>query len=233
MNYLPRLAFLFLLILLIGCKKDNEDLPEVDFVVGETSSRMIIHTYDSTIYIRNWDDNFSFDIDQDGINDFRIISVHVTSPGGINDQEASVEILNKSIEISSGYDIDSIFNCSFYHNDTLYSTSYFNRRSGYECYGNETFLRIDTTIHPLVYSKGSTVRDLIWKKGNIVLSHYVNDAFWLPPPHHNYILYGNWNNANMKYVVFRINGSETRYGWLKLSILDYHEILFYEYAYYK
>lgn len=96
--------------------------------------------------------------------------------------------------------------------------------------GNDTIYAIRNLSYPKIYVKGDTVNfSESWLNEELILSYFDNSI----GDRTSYkILRGNWNNSNMKYILFRIKKtSKSYYGWLKLSVDEHNEISFFEYAY--
>lgn len=239
MNILKNLLFLFLAsTLLFNCTKENcepyeqnEIQIDTSFSIGNSADNMIITTLDTFLVIKaEWHEyeEFIIDINNDGQNDFKLISNHPSSPAGIDYQESWLKILNSSIEVSSEMIIDTIYKCNL--NDTINEYALFNKNSGYFCEDVITKHKTDSIIYPVVYNSGDTISDNeLWVQDELVFSYYNrNCCFWKP----TYINQGIWNDINIKYILFRFkHDGGNSYGWIKLNIEDFKEIKLYEYAY--
>jgi hypothetical protein len=237
-NYL--VMFSVLLGLILSCKKEPIEPINSDgsLIFGNIPPNFNITTFDSSVsIIAAWHSSasYQFDIDSDGVNDFKLNSVYSASPGGIDQREASIDVLNSTFQISVSTLLDSIFQCKYIENDTLKSITYYNGIGGYSCSGSNlnSFSRVDTTVCPKIYSIGDTIgNEGNWVSNSVKFSIFNNDNLWVLFPVQNTCIFrGNWNNTNMKYLLFRINNNgQFRYGWLKLSIDEYNHIRFHEYA---
>ena len=241
MKGINSIIVLFLMLILInGCKKEK-DKPldtEIDFIIGTENDFVDITKFDSTIKIiaTSYNSiNVDFDIDKDGIPDFKIRSDYETSPGGINYQKSSIKVVNSLFQISTIDMFDTLHKCTQITNDTIITYIIYNNYSTYTCNGDG----IDSTYSPnifsipKIYSMGDRLTyNEFWSSEDLIFSYYDQSYQWVYPPYISYsVIRGNWNNQNMKYILFRKeNNNKSLYGWLRLSIDNYREIRVYEYA---
>ena len=232
------------LILTCGCDKENcepcitNTANDKSFIIGTESDFINITKFDSTIKVIAPAHDFAnenFDVDKDGVNDFEIRSDHGISPGGVNYQQSSIKILNSSFQISVFEMSDTLHRCMQVAYDTLIAYVYYNNYSNYTCSGNgiDTTYSPNNVYYPSIHSTGDSLTlNENWHGDDLTFSYYDQSYHgWFAPFTSYLIVRGNWNNQNMKYVLFKKEYNDTElYGWLRLSIDNYKEIRIYEYA---
>lgn len=231
------ISALSLIVFITSCSKKKDNSSGSTFVIGNVTDFMVVNTFDTSINIiapSQDDSQYQFDINDDGIFDFEFLSEHVLSSGGLNYRESSIQILNETIQISMIEMIDTTHECISILNDTSIIWSFiYNNYANATCQedGIDSILSIQSLSYPNINSKGDSIYFTeSWSSGTQILSYYDNSNNGISNSYK--ILRGNWNNSNMKYILFRIRkNSRYYYGWLKLSVNDYKEIRFYEYAY--
>ncbi len=237
-NIISIISLIFAIILISGCKKETYENKR--FIIGVDNDFVDITILDSTIKIIAPGHNHTsenFDVDNDGVIDFEIHSEHGMSPGGYNYQESSIKIVNSSFQISVIEMSDTLQRCMHMQveYDTVIYYIYYNNYSAYTCYGDG----IDTTFspnifyYPSIHMPGESLTQLeTWSGDDLTLSSYDGSNYiWFPHYKLYSVLRGNWNNQNMKYILFKKEyNSIALYGWLRLSIDNYKEIRVYEYA---
>lgn len=212
-------------LLLLNCKKDEPfTAPDDTFIVGPSNGFVKIEKFDS-LYVKY--DELLIDLDGLGSDDLRLLSYFASSAGGYRVHESYVEVLNNMYGISVIDITDTIRSCENKINSTVSSWTYYNKASNFLCDSQyiDTIAYIISTTHPRVYSDGDTVtKSGIWEKGKLTLFHHDHSIFFQSTYD---IITGNWNNQNMKYLVFNKNGTD-EYGWIKISLvgleIQVHEI---------
>lgn len=227
--------------LLTNCEDDPCDtiIEKVDssFTIGIENESIQVTTFDSAIkLIAPFHDMviFDIDIDDNGTDDIQLRSVDNFSPAGIMVEKSRIIIINPEYELSVIDMPDTMRRCTEIINDSLLKYTHYNNYSGYKCDdGIDTVIYITTYSYPDVYSLGDTLTDNEkWSNNYIDLAYYDHSVFYTIE-YYKYlsIVRGKWNNQNMKYILFKKeNNGQIRYGWLRLSIDNYLEIRFYEYA---
>jgi hypothetical protein len=224
---LPLFTFLF-----VNCKKDDTIMPLNDtFIIIPSNEFVKIEELDSTYvkYDGNFFDELLIDVDRDGFDDFKLLSSYTGSAGGIREIESYIEVLNHAYKISVINITDTTRACISPINDTVNFTTYYNNYSNFLCnsQSTDTIAYINSTTHPRIYSTGDTVSQSgIWEGGKMTLSYYDYSTHFFSAYS---IIKGNWNNQNMKYLVFNKDGTD-EFGWIKLSIVGHNEIQVHEIA---
>ncbi len=242
-NTFTIIVSIFTLILLNNCEKqtnepsDSSTKLDSKFIIGLNNDCIDITTLNPTIeiiapaYIYT---HQNFDIDKDGISDFELRSDHISSPGGLKYQKSSIKIVNSSFQISVIEMSDTLHRCIHSINDTIISYMVYNNYSNVTCSGDgiDSVYSPNTFSYPKIYSTGDTLNlTESWSNDDLTLSYYNYMYFLISPPITYSIVRGNWNNQNMKYVLFKKDHEGIYiYGWLRLSIDNIKEIRFYEYA---
>lgn len=246
---------ILVLFALVGCKKETPSVtPPVDcsnvsdFVIGVENDCVSITTFDTPITIVSsqsigpWPGvDSSFDINNDGQNDFSFTSTHAISLGGVRLLMSSIIILNGGIHISVIDLTDTVHECIYPPNPSFEYVVDYNNNSTYECVSGlkNELIGIFTNTHPKVYNMNDTINHSeTWSdyySQELNLSYFDNFySHFMYYQRDNYILRGNWNNTNKQYIVFQRNdGVRDYYGWLKLDVTNNKEIHFYGYAYQK
>lgn len=231
-------------ILINGCTKEPCEVKTNQvstngniFTIGNKSYYVDVTTLDSAIEISAMVHSYTskkFDIDKDGTPDFELYSDYSISPGGINYQKSMIKVLNPIFHISTIKMSDTLYKCKQITNDTIVTYTIYNNYSNFSCNGIKTTFSPNIYTYPKVYSKGDSLTyNESWINKDLILSFNDRSAFIFGHPSitiHS-IIRGNWNNKNLKYLLFKkeYNG-KNYYGWLKLSICCYSGIRLYEYA---
>ncbi len=241
----------FLIVLLItislinGCKKETSESSkpsvkseeEIDkkFKIGKDNVLVDIIKFDSSISINApWHSNAIayLDVDKNGVSDFEIKCNWAISPGGVNVQSSSIKILNPSIYISVIEVSDTSHLC-----ESINYKMYYNNNSNYICCDSckNTTYPSEIYNYPYIYHIGDTLNHLEkWLNNELTLSYYDHSSHSGYPTLYKFlcdIKRGNWNNQNMKYILFKKEHNDKfLYGWIRISLENYSNIRVYEYA---
>jgi len=204
------------------------------FMFGIITENIIVSDIDTFIQVKaeyhQWDE-YLFDIDLDGQDDFKFISEDNDSPGGARSLKSRIEVLNTSIEVSIMKEVDTIYSCWVDSTEEyVHDYVHFNKISNYHC--NEyavLFNKVDTITTPLIYDSGNTIENVeLWSSKDIVFSTSSRNYGVYEP---TYIDQGAWNELNLRYMLFRYKKQEKyHYGWIKLNVENFKEIKLYEFA---
>ncbi|MBL7105835.1 MAG: hypothetical protein ISS18_16040 [Bacteroidales bacterium] len=236
--------FIFSAFLLIGiqCSKDTPN-PNQEFIIGQCDNNSLSYqTYNPPIEILSDPHGYvnqEIDVNNDGENDFNLISEHPISPGGINSKRALIEPLHSQIEIAIIEKPDTLHKCTVIYGDTIFVYTYYNSDTLYQCPEADS-INIINKNWPQIFQYGDELNtNIVWS--NDVLEFASNDETsysWFE----NGIIYNTsykikhcfWNNIGEKFIVFMFRKNEKYYyGWMKLSIFDYKGIKIHEIAYQK
>lgn len=247
--FLPGLLVIFILAITgnQACKKDNNESPYGDpdppdttiqtidstFIFGKANDLINITTFSTAItIIAPWHSGeiYTFDVDEDGNDDFRFDCVWNISPGGIDERSANIRILNPSFQVAGIVFLDSIFMCDTNFSGMVF-TNYYNTFTYNGCGGGaaSSLQSTEEEYYPVIFSQGDTLEETAyWQSENLCLALCSNTSY-------NYTYYDIirpfWNNMGKKYILIRkINDEHVRYGWLAISVSDFREIYFFEYA---
>lgn len=234
---------IIILILLYNCKKDVCETCDCiskqnsDFVISYNYECINITTFDSTIEIIPYAGdfkNYEFDVDNDSVADFELYSKHSISRSGSGYEKSAIKIVNPSYEISVAEFPDTLHKYTTSAAITYYN-SYVDFSNDWtkQWEGHDTIISYSIKIYPEAYSLGDTLTsNALWSNDDLILSYFDGTCDQMVEPMICWKeLYGNWNNQNMKYIIFRKkNNGKDLHGWLRLSIDNITEIRVYEYA---
>jgi hypothetical protein len=209
--------------------------PAIDssFLFGIESDILNITTLSPSISIIgpfHGGEEYPFDVDGDGKDDFNFESFHNISPGGIDVMSAAVEILDSSFQIAGEVYADSIFLC-----DTTISgitfENYYNSFTFEGCWGGSSnnFQSVYTRYYPRIFSQGDTLEITAhWSAERLILAQANNSSF-------DFTFYDFklpfWNLKGKKYILIRKGHSgKYIYGWLCISVNNFKDIYFFEFA---
>lgn len=232
-----RVLSLVVLSCLAGCKKDIPITDNSPIVIGEPNKKLTIVTYDKPIKVApsQGASSYILNMDNDFMEDLEFTITRLASPGGVNITSADVKVLNPTFQIAVTDQIDSVFACTYSRNDTVLSETFYTLRSGFMCSKNGlcTLSHTKRYVYPTVYSKGQTMpSSTIWTNSSLYLSYYdQSSSTGIKHFTNQSVLLGNWNKIQLKYLVFKITTeTETKYGWIQLSMNQYYEIELHGYA---
>ena len=235
---LPLLLFLLtaLFFMINGCCKDEDepccpDPAQTDtlFIIGRVNEQILVHRFDTPVIISGpWHsgDLFSFDVDGDGKDDFEFNSVSNISPGGINAEISSIQLLESGFELACAPVVDSLFRIDTTINGYTI-TKYFN--NFYQSGSPADLVSVQTVHYPGIYTHGDTISiQEQWSAEDRILSAY--DASSYDFTYYN-IISGIWHDQYEKYILFRkVTSDGFKYGWLCITVTGYKDITFFEYA---
>lgn len=206
-----------LMLATLACKK--EEIVSKDFVVGEENNSKIT-TFNPRLST-SVDYDVEIDIDSDLTNDLKLRYIHQRYPGGGVNSGTSLELLNPKLSIAIDSTASIVMkDTSVFCIDTVeYST----------CTDSLYFFRPT----PKIFSFGDQLEvDQIWCNGPYLVLYRFDDSDYRRYPHPVIRESGIWNNIYEKYLVFRIELTDTtRMGWIKISTSEIHSTYIYEYNY--
>lgn len=241
-----RLRFiLFLSSFIILCSnctkdKDTEDISSV-FIIGEHKDLSNIYfSYDPPKeIIAEWHNSAyeEFSLNYDHVNDIKIISDWVISPGGLSTKNATLKTLNSSVEIAITEVTDTTYRCIVEYGDTIQVHTYYSNDTIYECQGNDS-ISTTLTTYPRIFNYGDKPDlEIKWKNNSLTLSYFDSSSFgWFENGtlyyQSNIIYRGIWNDMEEKYLLYRYRHNNSwYYGWIKININDFNHIRIHEIAY--
>ena len=229
-----------------SCKKDSCEPCHIEsttsdssFIIGVENEYTRVVTIDPVIIEGDLFTNGvirEYDIDDNGIADFKFESFHFISKGGANYKECSVDCMNSLYQISTIKISDTLHECSQIIDSSTIHYTYYNSYWVFQCNEEsfDTVYSVSIRSYPKVYSKGDTLNHLeSWSSNKLVLASY--DATYMsydtPNIYEYKVARGNWNWHLMKYILFKKDiGERNLYGWLKIGVESGNQIRFYEYA---
>jgi len=225
---------------LCSCKKEKDepdlDLNRIVFGDAETSG-MNRQIYDPPMQIASWANGGyvydSIDINKDGTFDFAFLSY---GQKWANSRYAEIYSLHDSAEILVEIIDDTIFQCADNQNPEIAAQRVmFNAGSGFNSYSqDDSISSISGMNYPRMLNDGDEIiasdPTLIWRS-NALFTRYAEGSSYYPQDLYLHYRYGYWNDMGNKYLCFRLKDhSNTRYGWLVVSIEDHITINVFEYS---
>ena len=222
---------------LVPVNPSNTDTTEpcIDssFIFGKESDIIQITTFSEVISISgpfHGGEDYLFDVDQDGKDDFRFASFHNISPGGIDAMAAVLHTLDSNFQVAVVEYADSIFLC-----DTTFSgitfSNYYNSFTYTGCDGGpeNSFQYVYMKYYPAIFSQGDTLQtEAYWSAKNLDLAYQNSSSYDFT--YYDFKL-PFWNLLGKKYILIRKNTMQGYlYGWLLISVSNYKDIYFFEYA---
>lgn len=232
MNYRILTSVVFVLVL-ISCTKQN-DIIKSEIVVGEYSN-MMINSYDTTLIGGyNSPETFSIDLNNDGIDDISFESELWGSPAVGQHPKALIKSLSENVHILGFHTKDTMFmnqETSIIEAEGNIVEIY--KQYHYTCHRinhEDSILSIDTSfkLKPLNHGDLISISDMFQFEPIV----FVNDGYSYPPS------FGEINNDTMiievrtfhndcydfplqetKYIGVKFI-SESKLGWIKLSLID-------------
>ena len=114
-RFRPIVIFVILILTFVQCQKESPPVTNDSFIIGEYNSLYYTkQSFDPLLEVYAYShssDSLRIDINNDGLNDFELISNHPISPGGINYCYLVIKPLHSDIEISYIEIPDTIFKC--------------------------------------------------------------------------------------------------------------------------
>ena len=225
---------------LISCKKEINnpqlDITKITFGNPETNL-MNRFLFDPPMQITSWANGGhvfdSIDIHEDGTFDIAFVSF---GQKWANSSYCEIYSLNDSAEILIDIVNDTVFQCFDNQNPEISANLVrYNAKSGFYTYSeNDSILSISSINHPRMFDIGDELMlsDSALSWNNTALFTRYAEGYWYYPQD-IYIRYRNgyWNDMNEKYLCIRIKtNSNTKYGWIKVSIENNIKINVYEYS---
>jgi hypothetical protein len=234
------IILLSLILSLYSCKKEK-DVPDLDLnkiVFGDAAtSGMSRQVYDPPMQIASWANGGyvydSIDINNDGTFDFALLSY---GQKWANSSYAEIYSLHDSAEILVEIVDDTVFQCSDNQNPEIAAPLVmFNAGSGFNSYSqDDSIISISGIYYPRMFMDGdeiiATDSTLLWRS-NALFTRYAEGFSYYPQDLYLHYRYGYWNDVGIKYLCYRLkDNSNTRYGWLMVSIEYYITINVFEYS---
>jgi hypothetical protein len=238
---IPLLLFLFI----TACKKEKDDpyIRSSTVEIGDYTN-MLRHIYDSVIFYQGLPASIDLDMDNDKIADIRLISLMWGSQGLGYHPRSELYCLTKNVSISGYYTSDTTFfsfdQSSYIGYDSIVNIDEYYQYSCHKISDHDTIANIESnSFKVFVQRQNDKINQQdVFKTDSIIL---IDESYGFPP----YTIYKqdtvirkyeiNYNDCNtfplndVNYLGIRImNGNETKYGWIKLSIIDKNKIIVFE-----
>lgn len=219
-------------ILLVACKKDKITKVENVFVIGHPElGDFTVNNYSPALTVSSSANggqvSGSIDLFNDGIIDF---SIETYGSHWANARSSSIVSVNDQLTILSIQVLDTLWLTGQNLNPQISSDSVvYNGYSGFDSgQTNDSLLNALVDYYPEQFDDGATgfLEDpkYAWTKESI-LSDYANGYSYGSSNVFLSIQKGNWNNAGVKYLCFKLNiGEEIKYGWLKLRVTEDYSV---------
>lgn len=230
------ISIVYILTIHNSCQKGTNKICINDdsvFRIGVESCFVDVTSFDFPINIKadiHDSDRLMLDIDNDGVNDFEIVSTCSTSEGGINVTSSDIRTINTSFQLSTVEIFDTIYTCERVYNDSTFWYTYYNNASNYNCSGESSIIDYSSISYacPKIHSSLDTLTfSESWLSENLILASYdISSSYY-----ETSIVRGVWSNQNMKYILIKKNyNGNNLFGWIKLSISGMSDIFLYEFA---
>lgn len=239
---------ILLILLFAACEEEEEQSPnnasntEYVFTVG-VDRGVNITKFNTPIDIRDEDgfiSSYVLDLNQDQMDDIIISSEEKRMGENLDYQSASIQgIHNDTIEFATTFYADSVYKCLKKVKDSLVDEyRYYKSKCSCTSTLNDTTYEIglgsiSKFYTPNAYNRSQSFQASSWYFQQDFILAYNQSKRYNAATNSVTLCYTQeeWNNAIEQYVVFRIKkGSETKLGWIKLSISNYYQILLHEYA---
>jgi|GEM_PF-6666422 len=235
------LLFVVMIFVLLSCKK-QEDGPKPDHAIkiGDYND-MFINKLNTTKQLAFNFAPFSFDVDNDGIDDFSISEGHSQVPGNFSIPSALITCLDTKTFFSMVNTFDSTWLSSSTHTTgNVISTS-----EHYYCHSvpNVPLYRIDSAKHLKRYALGDSVTSGdLWQSRQFGFLNLGNEPF---ATYYDWVVGGTVHIVYTTYYfncyflprekdvfigIKKVNGEHTKYGWIKLYIADNNTVTIVESA---
>ncbi|MDP1621867.1 MAG: hypothetical protein Q8M08_05970 [Bacteroidales bacterium] len=238
---------ILLLLFINACKKEKDD-PYIrhDTVEIGDYTNMSRRIYDTVILYQGFPASIDLDLDDDKIADIRLISIKWGSVGMGYHPRSEIYCLTDNVSVSGYYTSDTTF-FSFDQSinigyDSTVNINEFYRYSCHKISDHDSIVNIKSnTFKVLPKRQHDIINQLdVFKTDSLIL---IDESYGFPPNiiyKQDTIIYKyqiNYNDCNtfpqngISYLGIRIQiGNETKYGWIKLSIIDKNKIIVFETA---
>jgi hypothetical protein len=239
MHTIAFLAFL----LIISCKKD--DVRSDDVTIGDYSN-MQRRLYDTVIAFHGYPAGFNLDLDDDNTDDFSLISLLVGSPGSGYHTLSQINCLTGNA-LLSGYNTSDTTFYSFDRtvytgSDSIVRVDEYYRFSCHHISDHDSIMNIASNSFKISvkHEQEKINQQDLFKADSLIL----NEDYVGFPPYEinkqdtiirkyqvNYNDCNSWPLQTASYIGIKIlKGNETKYGWIKLSVIDKNNIILFETA---
>ena len=240
------LLYLLVLVVTFACKKEEKN----NFIQMGKTNKMIINSYD-TLLVGGYNTSsvLEMDINKDGINDYKLKSEIIGSPGMGQHPTASIACLSENCTIKGQLLNDTTFYKSFVHsyygeNGSPLFIQYYQTYSKIRTNEYDSVFSIQTNVFKVNYLDDSDVihqSDLYQSKNFVLTEGYsttidgpypdmTNDTVRIYYVTHNY----NSNvipNNTLSYIGLKLkSANEEKLGWIKLGVVDNYKIILLETA---
>jgi len=237
-----------LLLCFSACRKKEEPSPYVrasSVIIGDYTN-MVCHTYDSVVVYPVQPCSINLDVDNDHVDDFRLISSMWGSAGVGHHPRSDIQCLTINASLSGFFTTDTLFiafdSSTFTGNDGKIHMNAFERLSCHPIgdYSNPIVIKPNTfKIIVKMAPEKVGIQD-VFNSDSLTL---MDESYGLPPYttirndtviHRILIDYKNCDvfpQDEVNYIGFRImHGSYIKYGWIKLSLTDINKLIIFETA---
>jgi len=225
---------------LFSCKKEinNLQLDVSKIIFGDLeTNQMNRFIYDPPMQIASWANGGhvydSIDFYNEGTYDFAFVSY---GQKWANSRYTEIYTLNDSAEILVEIIEDTVFQCFDNQNPEIPAQLVmYNAKSGFNSYSeNDSIVSISSINYPRMFDNGDELilsdSALLWKD-NALFTRYAEGFWYYPQDLYLRYRYGYWDDMSKKYLCIRIkNSSNTKYGWITVSIEDNIKINVFEYS---
>ena len=245
-------SFALLVLLIVGifcsCKKKSEqDDPykrSDNLVIGDYTN-ILRHIYDTIIVYQGLPAGIDLDLDDDKIDDVRLLSTEWGSTGFGHHPRSEIYCLTKNVSISGYYTADTTlfsFDQSSYVYDSMVIIDEYYRFSCHKISDHDTILSIASNSFKILVKiqQDKINQQDIFNTDSITL----NDESYAFPPYtinnedtvirRHEVIYNNcytFPPNEVCYIAIKImNGNDVKYGWIKLSVIDKNKITVFETA---
>ncbi len=240
-----KIMTLLCLLLISSCKKQqNEPYTRPDNLVIGDYTNTLRQIFDTVIVYQGFPASIDLDMDNDQVDDVRLISTNWGSVGLGHHPRSEIWCLTNNVSISGFYTTDTTFfsfdQSSYIGNDSIVNIDEYYRYSCHTISDQDSVVNIASGVYKIsVKSEHDKINKLdMFKTDSLVL---IDDSYSFPPftiykqdtviQKYEYV----YNNCStfpqddVHYIGIRIvKGNEVKYGWIKLSVIDINKIIIYE-----
>ena len=238
-NRLITIALLFI-VSLFSCKKeiDNPHLNLNKIIFGDSeASDMNSKIYNPPLQIASWANGGhvydSIDIFEDGTFDIAFVSY---GQKWANSSYCEIYSISDSAELLVEIVNDTVLQCFDNHNPEISANLIrFNTKSGFHSYSeNDSIVSAIERYYPQMFNYGEELiasdLSLNWRT-HALFTSYAEGFYYYPEDLYLHYRFGYWNDMGEKYLCIRLkNGSNTKYGWISVSIEYNIQINVFEYT---
>jgi hypothetical protein len=245
-NLVKRIIYFIILILLgVSCRKAS--YANEDYILIGDPTNMIVKNYDSSLYNYQTSQSINIDVNNDGIQDFALVSGNFEEGLGCSFQDyVAISSLNGGARLYGILRSDTLFLRTFSTIDTLHGPVTVYRQYGYSYIRKTQKDTIADIIKNHFLVSPQNYRNKLYKKDYFQFSEDTldeypvqclagltlrrNDTFFMQYPYYYNDCYLFPSNG-ICYIGFKlVIGTSEKLGWIKYNVTNYNQVLLLESA---